>query len=292
MWPYPFSVCHITQSFSASVILMEVLTQLKGSINSDASAAMTTTLCTSQTIYSTSSYTIEESANYVDTSKPRKVTFMLPIAEPRCNLYRPNGKAYQKSPLRKYHSIAGEPVKNTSKDPNHSCHSLFHRYRKDGCPIRSIDGVGFRYLNHPLQVEYSSHLQRWMFSVELQERTVIAGVCTEVQSNKKTHTPCKNDKIQQQFTCLDDGYTWILTGDVDKNGRVKQTKNVTRDSSPLYTHISRERLRILDNDEAAKKRSELEICEGKFLRWRAEPEEYVMAIKYVPRQKMGWLIRY
>lgn len=106
----------------------------------------------------------------------------------------------------------------------------------------------------------------------------------EDKRNHRIGTSSTKTQVSKQFTCLDDGRSWILTGDVNKNGKVKQKKGVTRDSSPLYTMTTPNTPRELTDEEAARRRTGLEINEGKFSRWKGEPKEYAMAIKYVTRR--------
>jgi hypothetical protein len=132
-----------------------------------------------------------------------------------------------------------------------------------------------------LQVEYSPYLQRWMFTAELQKRTVIAKICAGAECTHGTNNSCERNKILKQFTCLDDGLTWLLTGDVTKNGRVKKRKGVARDTSPLYAMMDKDTLRSLNDDELTRRRAYLELLEGRFLRWMGEPKEYIKAVEYI-----------
>ena len=120
-----------------------------------------------------------------------------------------------------------------------------------------------------------------MFTAELQKRTAIANVCIGAQCTHRTNGSCEKNKASKQFTCLDDGCSWLLTGDIAKNGRVKKRKGAVRDTSPLYAMMGAEAMRKLDDDESETRRQILEACEGSFLRWKDEPKEYACAIKYV-----------
>ena len=180
--------------------------------------------------------------------------------------------------------VPGDPADATSRGHRHHHHSHLNNHHKNDYPVRSIDTVGFRYLIRPLQVEFSPYLQRWVFTAELQKRTAIANICVGAQCTHRTDESCEKNKAAKQFTCLDDGRTWLLTGDVAKNGSVKKRKRAVRDTSPLYTIMGGETMRMLDDNESERKRQILETCEGRFLRWKNEPKEYARAIKYVQRR--------
>lgn len=241
-----------------------------------------TSVCTTQSIYSIVDSSSEDDITF-DPSSARRVRFVLPTSEPRCGQRSVKNKSQQKSPLRQCANTSDGPegtLPNGRKCRKYHPHIL-KRYHKGECPLRWIDIVGFRYLNNPLKIEYSPYLERWMFSAELHKRTIIAEVCEGGDCTHLSDSSCKKNKVHNQFTLLDDGLTWLLTGDIAQNGRVTQRKNIKLDLSPLYAILTQNMhtLRKLTNEEAASIRLALKVIDRRFLRWEGEPKEYAMALK-------------
>lgn len=239
-------------------------------------------VCTTQSIYSTVDSSSEDDIT-INPSSARRVRFVLPTPQPRCGQWSVKNKFQQKSPLRQFTNTSDGPegtLPNGRKCRKHHPHIL-KRYHKGQCPLRWIDIVGFRYLNNPLKIEYSPYLERWMFSAELHKRTIIAEVCEGGNCTHLSDGACKKNKVHNQFTLLDDGLTWLLTGDIAKNGRITQRKNIKLDLSPLYAILTQNMhtLRKLTNEEAASIRLALKVIDRRFLRWEGEPKEYAMALK-------------
>lgn len=141
--------------------------------------------------------------------------------------------------------------------------------------------MGFRYLQNPLQVKYSPYLERWFFTLELRKRTAVVDVCPYAWCGHQDDSACNQTKVPKQFTCLDDGRTWLLTGDVDKHGKVKQRKQVIRDNSPLYALSNRDIMTQLDPKKSLQRMGLLEYLEGTFLKWTDMPKEYTVALNYI-----------
>lgn len=246
--------------------------------------------CTTQSIYSTIDSSSEDDIT-IDPSSARRVRFVLPTPEPRCGQLSVKNKSQQKPPLRQCANNSNGPegtLPNGRKcrkyHPN-----IFKRHHKGGCPLRWIDIVGFRYLNNPLKIEYSPYLERWMISAELHKRTIIAEVCEGGNCTHLSDSSCKKNKVYKQFTLLDDGLTWLLTGDIAKNGRITQRKNIKLDLSPLYAILTQNMhtLRKLTNEEAGSTRLALKTIDRRFLRWEGEPNEYAMALVHNRNLRCG-----
>lgn len=249
-----------------------------GQLDQDFTSWSSTNVCTSQTISSAITLTKEEGSIH------HKVTFQLPVQPQRVYPSRHRTHIYRKSPL-KLCDNAGDDAKDQihsiPKDHRHTLNTLFQKHSQITSSLRSIDLVGFRYLRQPLQVEYSPYLQRWMFAAEIEKRTRISNLCKIPQCCHNKDGYCMKTPDIKQFTRLDDGYSWLLTGDLGKDGIVKQRKGVVRDMCPLYALAGPRMMRKQTEKESNVQKGRLECCEGRFLRWKDEPIEYTNILKYI-----------
>jgi hypothetical protein len=250
--------------------------QAIGSINLDGTESVITAVCETHSLHATAA------ADKSTVDPPRRsVKFVLPTSTPRPDPNHLTRSFYRKSPLSQCQNASDETENVTIHDLKHRQSRI--KKHKDESQVLPIDIVGFRHLNQPVQVEYSPVLQRWMFATELRKRTAIYLICAGETCSHDMDDNCGKAKVAKEFTCLDDGLTWLLTGDVVKNDKVERRKDVSRDSSPLFAMVGPKMLTRLGKKGAEKRVANLEICEGKFLRWKEEPEEYVAVVNYVPR---------
>lgn len=250
--------------------------QLIGSINLDGTEPVITAVCETHRLHTTA--TADKST--VDLPS-RSVKFVLPTFTPGPDANHITRRPYRKSPLYQCQNASDEPEDVMIHDLKHRQSRIMKH--KEKSQVLPIDIVGFRHLNQPVQVEYSPVLQRWMFATELRQRTAIYLICAGETCSHDMDDKCGKAKVAKEFTCLDDGLTWLLSGDVGKNDKVEKRKDVSRDSSPLFAMVGPKMVTRLGKTEAEKRRANIEICEGKFLGWQEEPEEYVAVVKYLSR---------
>lgn len=125
-----------------------------------------------------------------------------------------------------------------------------------------------------------------MFAKEIEQRKMVAETCASTTCTHGKDIFCKQPKVLKQFTVLDDRITFLLTGDVGKEGKVKERRNVDRDSSPLYTLTTKGSLRRLNEKEMDIRRAQLEVEEGTFIARNRDHKDYIAAKEYVRRR--GW----
>jgi hypothetical protein len=75
--------------------------------------------------------------------------------------------------------------------------------------VRCIDIAGYRRLRHPLQCEFNKVNQRWMFSAEIDDRTITTIVH---KPNNPTYANTMRWGNKREFFVLDDGFSLVSTG--------------------------------------------------------------------------------
>ncbi|RDW94909.1 hypothetical protein BP5796_00672 [Coleophoma crateriformis] len=104
----------------------------------------------------------------------------------------------------------------------------------------SIDLDGFFELQQPLHVQYCKDLDRWMFSDEIQRRTLV----TEIEIIEPCYGLNRNGDVrivEREFLLLDDACSWVLTGRapadhdiISKRRQMKRIKLTEYDQTRLF----------------------------------------------------------
>lgn len=270
---------------------------------------VTAATCTTGTIRSTSAASPSSpaitdgsnSSNSSGASSRRTVKFVVPAPRQESNPYRAAPRPVLKSPLSQLISADDLPSPPPPREPLAQPKGwLFPKRRQEKTNkirLRDIDFIGYRPVSYPLEVEYSFIFQRWMFTTELSRRTHIFDTCASDDCMDAVVGRCNSGVLKKEFTCLDDGHSWILTGDVIRKGRkpskgapkVKRRPHIDRDTNPLYCLNGAAKMRRQTEEETIASRKNLWEEEGKILRWAGKDDDYLTIRLYFPRMQLGKL---
>jgi hypothetical protein len=158
---------------------------------------------------------------------------------------------------------------------HHRISSFFHLDRNRGkCGIQEVDINGFKRLRRPLRIEFCCITKRWMFSTELQIRTEIVLVCSDITCVRKSHEACKEEVWRKMFV-LDDGYSWVLvkSGGKGKKGVLYRVDEET------------ECMRRQSREEMTVSKWFLEKARGRLLEY-GEEADYMAVLRYVEKERV------
>ncbi|PBP27921.1 hypothetical protein BUE80_DR001144 [Diplocarpon rosae] len=159
--------------------------------------------------------------------------------------------------------------------------SLLISKLKDTIGINQLDLNGYRFLTSPLEVEFNGITNRWMFSSEVQARTIVRPMCKSPTCMEKDMTVC-GKQIQRTFFCLDDGISWVVVGDVKHGISAKRKARAYKAGEECLYKIDEDSGHIRRQSVIETRESEMRLVEraGEFL-IADEKEGYVSVLKYL-----------
>ncbi|KAK2627283.1 hypothetical protein QTJ16_003249 [Diplocarpon rosae] len=152
---------------------------------------------------------------------------------------------------------------------------------KDTIGINQLDLHGYKFLANPLEVEFNDITNRWMFSSEVQARTIVRPMCKSLTCMEKDMTVC-GKQIQRTLFCLDDGISWVVIGDVKHGVSAKRKTGAYKASEEYLYAIDEDSGNMRRQSVTETRESETRLVEraGGFL-IADENEGYVSVLKYL-----------
>jgi hypothetical protein len=95
--------------------------------------------------------------------------------------------------------------------------------------LQKCDINGYKALRKPLLIKFNETLNRWMFSTEIEQRTITTLMCASASCGEKYPMLCGKG-VWRELIALDDGFSWVVVGE-KKCGKTVTGK---RGSAILY----------------------------------------------------------